>query len=189
MQSGRDGGDTHLCFGPAGRRVAFNQMTMSQSPGEVEVPEVEATEDRRARRRGNMFGAISGTAAAVFAVAFVGLTLWSPDGSVVLVELDGTDLAPEASARAVVNQTGAGTSIELDVADLEPAPEGAYYQAWMHGESGTVSIGSFHLRDGSDAISLWSGVDIGRYPVLMVTLQDEAAGSSPGPLVLVGRDD
>jgi hypothetical protein len=164
-------------------------MTMPRAPEDVDSSEQPNTDARRERRRGNVLGAVAGTAAAVFAVTFVGLTLWAPDGSVVLIELDGTDRAPDASARAIVNQTGSGTSIELDVEELAPAPEGSYYQAWMHGQSGTVSIGSFHLRDGSDAISLWSGVDIDRFPVLMVTLQDEATGSSPGPLVLVGQDD
>jgi hypothetical protein len=154
---------------------------------DVAAPHTPTAEERRARRRGSMFGAIAGTAAAVFAVAFVGLTLWSPDGSVVVVELEGTDAAPDASALAVLTATGSGTSVELDVSDLAPAPAGSYYQGWMHGESGSVAIGSFHLRDGSDAISLWSGVAIEDYPVVMVTVRTEGDETLSGTPVLVGR--
>lgn len=162
-------------------------MTSPTAQGGVETPHTPTPEERRARRRGSMFGAIAGTAAAVFAVAFVGLTLWSPNGSVVLIELGGTDAAPDASGRAVLTATGSGTSVELDIRDLPPAPDGSDYQAWLHGTAGAVSIGTFHLRDGSDGISLWAGVGADAYPVVMVTVQSEGTTTAPGRLVLVGR--
>ena len=77
--------------------------------------------------------------------------------------------------------------IELDIRDLPPAPAGSYYQAWLHGTAGAVSIGTFHLRDGSDGISLWAGVGADAYPVVMVTVQSEGSTTAPGRLVLVGR--
>lgn len=144
-------------------------------------------DERRARRRGRMFGAISGTAAAVFAVAFIGLTLWSPDGSVVRIPLEGTDLAPDALATAVVTETDAGWSITLDVDELDPSTEGTYYQAWMRGGTGAVSLGTFRAGGSKEVITLWSGVALRDYPELAVTLQHEGGGAeSSGQVVLIG---
>ena len=36
-----------------------------------------------------------------------------------------------------------------------------------------VGIGSFHWREGGIPIELWSGVDTDRYPIMIVTLQEE----------------
>ena len=36
-----------------------------------------------------------------------------------------------------------------------------------------VGIGSFHWRGGGIPIELWSGVDTDRYPIMIVTLQNE----------------
>ena len=157
---------------------------ISQQPGR---PSPQVLAERRERRRGRMFGAISGTAAAVFAVAFVGLTLWSPDGSVDRITLEGTDAAPDAIGIAVITSTGSGLSVNLDIEGLEGAPEGSYYQAWMQGDAGTVAIGTFHARDTANGITLWSGVGEADYPSLIITLQREGDGAGPSSaVVLVG---
>jgi Anti-sigma-K factor rskA len=101
--------------------------------------------------------------------------------------IGGTELAPRASATATVEETGSGVAIELDVSDLPPAPPGTYYQAWVKGPDGLVTVGTFHMRGGDDEVELWSGVDVGRYPTLTVTLQEEGGGQeSSGRVVLSG---
>jgi Anti-sigma-K factor rskA len=109
------------------------------------------------------------------------------DGDGRSVEVAGTELAPDASAVARVDETGSGVAIELDVRGLPPAEPGTYYQAWMKGPDGLVTVGTFHLRGGDDSIELWSGVPPDRYPTLTVTLQQEGAGQeSSGRVVLSG---
>jgi hypothetical protein len=109
------------------------------------------------------------------------------DGDGHSVEVAGTELAPEASAVARVEETGSGVAIELDVSGLPPAEPGTYYQAWMKGPDGLVTVGTFHLRGGDDSVELWSGVPPDRYPTLTVTLQQEGAGQeSSGRVVLSG---
>jgi hypothetical protein len=104
---------------------------------------------------------------------------------VVEVALAATDLAPEATATAAISAPGAGTRIVLDVAGLEPAPPGQYYEAWLRKDAEVgVSAGTFHLRSGDCEIELWAGVSTSDYPLLTVTLQDEAQTESSGKVVL-----
>ena len=107
------------------------------------------------------------------------------------VALSGTELAPEASAVATLADTPLGTVIDLDVSGLEPAPDGAFYHAWLRqeGDAGEgVSAGTFHLRGGDGQIELWAGVSPEQYPVITVTLQREGEGpESSGEVVLRGR--
>ena len=89
---------------------------------------------------------------------------------------------------ARVEELGSGVAIELDVRGLPPAPPGTYYQGWVKGAEGLVTVGTFHLRGGDDTVELWSGVPLDRYPTLTVTLQDEGAGQeSSGRVVLSGE--
>ena len=77
----------------------------------------------------------------------------------------------------------------IDVAGLPAAPEGEYYEGWLHAEETGewVSVGTFHMRGGDDHVELWSGVPVDRYPTLTVTLQEEGAGQeSSGRVVLSG---
>ena len=48
-----------------------------------------------------------------------------------------------------------------------------------------MSIGTFHLRDGDDAVVLWSGVDVAEYPAISVTLEDEGAGPEPSERIMM----
>jgi hypothetical protein len=140
--------------------------------------------------------------AAVAAVALVaagvvgGLVLGSgddpatpDDGPWDEVALGGTELAPEASALARVTETGSGVEVWLDVEGLPPAAPGTYYQAWLKGDAGSVTIGTFHARDGgAEPVILWSGVETDDYPTITVTLQQEGAGAeSSGQVVLSGQ--
>lgn len=109
-----------------------------------------------------------------------------PDGEVALA-LEGTDLAPEAEAEALIVGLNAGTRIELDVSDLPPAAPGTYYEVWLRQDAEVgVSAGTFHLRGGDSAIELWAGVLLEDYPLVTVTIQDEAEPTSSGRVVLKG---
>jgi Anti-sigma-K factor rskA len=100
----------------------------------------------------------------------------------------GTPLVPDASANATVEDQSAGVSIKLDVRGLPPAKPGTYYQAWVSGSDGAVTIGTFHMRGGDGWIYLWSGVETDRYPTLNVTLENEGIDpASSGLVVLTGR--
>ena len=50
-----------------------------------------------------------------------------------------------------------------------------------------VSAGTFHMRGGDGSIELWSGVSPDDYPLVTVTIQQEADGAeSSGRVVLRG---
>jgi hypothetical protein len=105
--------------------------------------------------------------------------------------LVGTDLAPGASAEALIDPGPLGVRITLDVSGLAPSPPGTYYQAWVRKspEIG-ISAGTFHLRGGDGEIELWAGVSTEDYPLITVTLQQEGDGTeSSGKVVLKGRLD
>ncbi len=135
------------------------------------------------------------SAAAGVAIALIGVAAVAnlddspaegPDG--VELALAGTDLAPDATAAATVIVTPVGTRIDLDVTGLPPAPPGTYYEAWLRQDAEVgVSAGTFHLRGGDGAIELWAGVSPDDYPLLTVTIQDEADPASSGRVVLRGQ--
>jgi Anti-sigma-K factor rskA len=141
------------------------------------------------RRRSRATWWIGAAAAAAVGALAVGIIVTRDDGeSDVQFAIDGTDLDADAAATAVVNELSNGAAIQLDVENLDPAPEGSYYQGWVRSAAGeTVPIGTFHMRGGDGTVTLWSGVDIAAYPTLTVTLQEEGAGpESSGQVVLRG---
>ncbi len=130
-------------------------------------------------------------AVALFVVATVGVIAGirgRNGGEVTTVAMIGTELAPGAGGTARVRPTGSGVEITLNIEGLAPAPEGFYYQAWVKGPSGLVTIGTFHARRDAHDIDLWSGVDLANYPTITVTLQREGDGAeSSGQVVLKGE--
>jgi Anti-sigma-K factor rskA len=151
------------------------------------VPAERPRVPSRARSRRLMLVA---AAAAIVAVAgVVGILVRSADdGAGQDFAVAGTELAPDASGVANAEETGSGVAIELDVSGLPPAEPGTYYQAWVKGPDGLVTVGTFHMRGGDDHVELWSGVPLDRYPTLTVTLQEEGAGQeSSGRVVLSGE--
>jgi hypothetical protein len=70
---------------------------------------------------------LAAIAAAVIAIA-VGVVLVTGDdaGEEVARSIEGTELAPTASATAVVDELAAGVAIHLDVDGLEGAPPGSF---------------------------------------------------------------
>jgi hypothetical protein len=162
------------------------------------APGVADLSARRGRRWVQPFLAGAAAAAVAAVVLVVGVGVLDDDSTTgreggTEVALAGTDLAPDASADALVADTPLGTVVDLDVTGLDPAPEGTYYEAWLRqeGDDGNaVSAGTFHLRGGDGEIALWAGVAPEQYPLLTVTLQEEGAGAeSSGQVVLRGRVD
>jgi len=177
--------------------IALERTDVSGGSGAARPPddEMSAARDRRGRRLGSASGSRPNgrlllVAAALMGVAAVGtavvISQTGQDSTV--VALTPTELAPDASGTAELSETPSGFSIELDIDGLPPAAEGSYYQAWLKNADGElVTIGTFHARDGSDDVILWSGVDPADYPTLTVTLQREGEGAqSSGQVVLTG---
>jgi hypothetical protein len=153
---------------------------------------------RRARRRSAHAGGagrgrmlvLSAAAALVVVAGVAGVLVATSgdDGAGREVALSGTPLSPDASAQAMVEVRDAGVAIGLADVNLPGAPPGSYYQGWVKGDSGLVTVGTFHLRGDDDDIELWSGVDLEDYPMLTITIQEEGAGQeSSGQVVLSGR--
>ncbi|HSM45996.1 MAG TPA: anti-sigma factor [Acidimicrobiia bacterium] len=137
------------------------------------------------RRRWGWAAAISGAAAAA-AVALAGVfgVFSAPNEQV--VEIAGTDLEPAATGEAAIGETDAGWWIRLDIEQLPAAEPGTYYEGWMWNDQGEgVSIGTFHLRGGTEPVVLWSGVDPIDYPAIWVTLEDEDGDPSASDRVVM----
>ena len=151
--------------------------------------ELAAARERRSRRQRWAAILVAGAAAAAIGVvAMVAITGNNQPGSTAVI-LAGTELQPNAAGRADIVPRNSGFEIKLDISGLPPAPAGSYYQGWLRNAAGdAVTIGTFHGREGTDDIILWSGVDIADYPTLTVTIQHEGAGpASSGRVVLRGQ--
>lgn len=105
------------------------------------------------------------------------------------VALAGTELQPTATGSAWLQQTDAGWAIRIDLEDLPPADAGYYYEGWVWSDDGEgVSIGTFHLRNGTEPLQLWAGVDVLDYPSIWISLQAEGAGPQVSEeIVMRGR--
>jgi hypothetical protein len=165
------------------------ERSVAPRPPVVAMPSAQPRTSARTRRSRTTWWVGAAAAAAVAALA-VGVVTTRGDGEsdVEQFAIGGTELAPAASATAELTDLPNGVAIALDISDLEPAPEGHYYQGWVRSDDGeTVTIGTFHMRGGDGTVTLWSGVDVAEYPTLTVTLQEEGAGpESSGEVVLRG---
>lgn len=154
----------------------------AQQPG---APGDELAERRSRRRLGMLGGGLVAAAAAVAVFMFAVRPAGNPD--VTTYELAATELTPDLDATVDVLPLPAGVAITLHIKGLPPAEEGTYYAAWLMPEMDAmgddtmtddsmtpmVGVGSFHWREGGIPIELWSGVDTDRFPMFMVTLQNE----------------
>ena len=141
------------------------------------------------RRQIQMRRTVRAGAAALLAAAAVVVGIVVTRGPATTdVALAGTRLAPAASATAKLHATPSGLAIELDVSGLPPSPPGYYYQAWMKGPRGLVTVGTFHLRGGPGTVELWSAVSLADYPVITVTREPEDGNpASSGQVVLTSH--
>ena len=170
------------------RALAAMRAELDTRPAPT-VDELAVARERRSRRQRWAAVLVAGAAAvALGVVATVAVTGNDKPESTVAI-LAGTELEPDAAGRADIAPRDSGFEIELDISGLPPAPAGSYYQGWLRNENGdAVTIGTFHGREGTDDIILWSGVDIADYPTLTVTIQQEGAGAeSSGQVVLRGE--
>lgn len=141
------------------------------------------------RRRARMRRSAGAAVAALLAAAAVVISIVVTRGPATTdVALAGTRLAPAASAVAKLHATPSGLAIELDVSGLPPSPPGFYYQAWMKGPHGLVTIGTFHMRGGPGTVELWSAVSLAAYPTITVTREPEDGNpASSGQVVLTSH--
>jgi Anti-sigma-K factor rskA len=161
----------------------------AESGGGTAAATPEARPRVPSRGRGRRLVLVAAAAGVVAVAGVVGILVRSADdGAGQDFDVAGTELAPDASGVATVEETGSGVAIQLDVSGLPPAEPGTYYQAWVKGPDGLVTVGTFHMRGGDDHVELWSGVSLDRYPTLTVTLEEEGAGQgSSGRVVLSGE--
>jgi hypothetical protein len=131
------------------------------------VVSIDAARERRSRVR--TWVAVAAGVAAGFVLA-LGVSRIDLGGEGTRVALSPTDLASGAGGTARYIDRPAGVEIELDISGLGRAEPGTFYQAWVKGEKGLVSIGTFHS---GGRVVLWSGVDPREYPALSVTLEPE----------------
>ena len=186
-----EAGDHGAPGGDAGTAVEGAGDAGTTGQGAQPVPLHAARRRRDARSR---LPALLAAAAAVVVVAGLGVIggvrLAQEDTPDPLLEvaLAGTEEAPGSSATATMVMEPAGISVTLDVSDLEPAPEGTFYEVWLVGPSGKVSGGTFHLRGDQDEIKLWWGVDPEGYEAVTVTRQPVDGGTpAEGVVVLRGE--
>jgi hypothetical protein len=170
----------------AERRAPPPDLETSPTAVPTAPPSVAAARRRRRSRAGWWVGAAAAAAVAALAIGIVATR--DDEGPVEAFPIEGTDLAPDADASAVVKELGAGVAISLDVHDLPAAPEGFYYQGWVRNdEDEAVTVGTFHMRSGDATVTLWSGVDVHEYSTLTITLQKEGGGpESSGKVYLRG---
>ena len=103
--------------------------------------------------------------------------------------LAGTDLAGEADAEVELAILRNGLRIILDVAELPPAPDGTFYEAWLvDDERGVVSAGTFHMRNQTGRIELWAGVTPADYPTFLVTLENDDGDPAPSLDIVLEAD-
>jgi Anti-sigma-K factor rskA len=194
----------HLESGPAGseandrldliREILADPATWTDPPSRVieqVSAEIGAGTDLitpSSGRRRWMAASIAALVLLVVALGVAGLIDRPSDTVAIQASMVGTELAPEAHGTASLEETPSGWWIRLVVEGLPPAPEGSYYQGWVWRQGEGVSIGTFHLRGGSDPVILWSGVDVADYPSVWVTLEEEGAGPAASDEVMLRGD-
>ena len=128
--------------------------------------------------------------AAVLAVALIGLVAYfgpeADEEAGLVVVMAGSELAPAARGEARLSETPSGWYIRMELKGLPPAPDGSFYEGWLWRDGEGVSIGTFHLRGGSDPVALWSGVSPHDFPSIRITLQDVGGGHGPSDRMMMG---
>ena len=126
------------------------------------------------RRRYTMAAAVAMTAVLALAGSYVFTRTVSADWE---VTLDATEEVPGASAVVQGWSTARGTRMVLEIAGIEDAPSGSYYEIWMTAPDGRhISAGTF---SGSGRVTAFAGVRRADYPRIWITL--ESAGDDLGP--------
>lgn len=183
-------------------RSAPPERGLRSTTDDVAVP-IDLDERRRRSSRTKWFGAGVLTAAAVAAIAAIGVTQLTStteaDDDALEVaatfELTATELDSDTVAELDVMPTVAGVQLELRLMGLDNATGGEYYSAWLLPTATTdpanaeaIPLGSFHWRTGGVPIILWSGVDDPAFSRFIVTRQTQGdLGLRSDQVVLAGE--
>lgn len=151
---------------------------------EAVAPVISIDRHRRWSRSAMLVGAAAAAVIVVIA-AMVVLPGGQDDTVTFSMALEPTEALPAAAGSATLTRTDSGWRIELDATGLPRLDSGAFYQAWLRNEDGTlVPIGTFN--EGADVV-LWAGVSPVDYPTLTITREsDDNDQGSTGDRVLVG---
>lgn len=138
--------------------------------GEVGAPDARSTPARWRRTLLTAAAAVALVALGVVAGRLGDGTQPTAEGQTVgTFALVATAPASELSAGGPVIDRGVGFVYRLAESSLPPAADDDYYEGWVESPAGErVSIGTFHLR-GDGTVSLWSGVDVAAYPIVVIT--------------------
>ena len=156
---------------------ALRERILAEAKAESQV--VVPFERSRGRRLAPALGAV----AAVAAVVAVAVGLWAAQVSGELDDARSALAAP--GSRTVVLQEGAGRLVVgsdgqavLVLDELDPAPRGKTYQAWIvaPGED-PASAGVFPGSEGVDVVGLVGTVDTGE--IVAVTIEQEGGAEAP----------
>lgn len=170
-------------------RILKRPETWAEPPAEVETALLDAIAHSRQAGRGltvprRLWGLAGLLTAAVAAVVL--FFAFSPDASEEgrYFDVAATALAPDVEGTLGVGPAEAGWWLRLEMTGLPAAPDDSYYQGWVSGPAGEVSVGTFHMR-GGDLVTLWSGVDLNEYSSFRVTLQQTDGGHDPSDSVML----
>jgi len=155
----------------AGSRPGRDRIPLAPPvPDRTETAAVLRPTGRAARAwRPRLAGALVGVAAASLLVVGVALAR-RPAPPKLSLSFVATGLAPEARGTAKLTETNSGWQIRLDTQGLARLDNGRYYEAWLEGPKGIVSIGTFHT---GAKVTLWAGVEADEYAELTVTIEQE----------------
>jgi hypothetical protein len=173
------------------RRLLADPATWSDPPSGIvesvaaEIGAAHQTSQPAPRRRRLVTVMVAAAVLLVAAFGVAGLIDGPADSTAIGSSLVGTELAAAARGTASLEETPSGWWIRLELDGLAPAPQGSFYQGWVWSQDEGISIGTFHLRGGSDPVILWSGVDIADYPSIWITLQAEGSGPAASELVMM----
>lgn len=161
--------------------------------GVADTEQVVDLSERRARRvGGRRFWSMAAAALVIIAASSAaGFAFGRFDNTdITTVALAPTELIPEASAIAEVDERPNGARLVLELDGVDPAPAGRFYEVWLVKEEPrtAISAGTFHMRGSDDGqIEFWAGVSTKVYQTITVTLQSETDPSAAGELILRGR--
>ena len=98
------------------------------------------------------------------------------------VEVAAGPAAPAASAVVDGWREDGGTRLVMNARDLEPAPDGFFYEMWL--SDGPLHISGGTFTDAGD-VELWVAVDRADFPRIWVTLEPIDADESPSAEVVL----
>jgi hypothetical protein len=165
---------------PTSAPVPMQTSATSTGASTAAVVDMAAARERRGLHRG-LVAVVGLAAGVVLAIGAVALQSASDDeGDQVAVS--ATDLGGDITGTASSVARPAGVEIVLDIEGLPRAAVGSFYQGWVKGEKGLVTIGTFHT---GGRVVLWSGVELADYPLLTVTLEPEDGDPASSGQVLL----